>query len=288
MELLSREVMKVVIPKDTVSQTIKDHLGKDVVVCDAHVATPYGVSGHLLIPVVNATAAAASDFSPASIDGCLIYSGCVAKAITLPPGIKVNGAKPADGKPKVSVAVVFGDGTEVKLSADGLKDGKPAAVPEFEVAYLASGIHKDSLELEAVLNNFLGCSANVFSHQKPVALKVTAKVILNSVETTFGGPLFIRLVGAACGSCPSCSVGAPCSEASTPTPAAMACEQSVLQAPIPATVRRVAPEAPGRSTCRQLLLRSRKFRGASESPRKSINRPCLRRRVREVPAGKYA
>jgi hypothetical protein len=49
-ELLGRQVVRVTIPKG--AQTIDDGAGRKVV--DVHIATPYGVTSHLLIPAIGA------------------------------------------------------------------------------------------------------------------------------------------------------------------------------------------------------------------------------------------
>ncbi len=60
-ELLSRQIMRVTIPKDTHTYPSKDASGAPLELVDLHVATPYGVSNHLSIPVIKSAATAATE-----------------------------------------------------------------------------------------------------------------------------------------------------------------------------------------------------------------------------------
>lgn len=85
-ELLSRQVMEARIPEDVM--TVPDPLAPGKKAVDVHVATPYGVSGHLLIPIDNSEAQAVADalkkheaakhpisykWEQDSATGCIVY-----------------------------------------------------------------------------------------------------------------------------------------------------------------------------------------------------------------------
>ncbi|WP_459554696.1 hypothetical protein [Lacunimicrobium album] len=78
-ELLSRQIMRVTIPANTHTYTTKDAAGKPLELVDLHVATPYGVSNHLSIPVIKSSAQtqakAAADAAKAEVAKALVASG---------------------------------------------------------------------------------------------------------------------------------------------------------------------------------------------------------------------
>lgn len=121
-DLLSRDVMAVTIKKGVSTTTIKSANGNgDDPLVDLHVATPYGVSGHLYLPVISQKKSNPSySFSPGNAIGCLNYKDCIADAVCLSTPVKIEraGVDEKAGAATLSVSAVLGNGTERALSYD--------------------------------------------------------------------------------------------------------------------------------------------------------------------------
>jgi hypothetical protein len=114
-ELLSRQVMKVVIPANT---TLTGDACQKFV--DVHVATPYGVTSHLLIPVCESSDSAGGDakgvaWKPASMAVAYVFGGTgitpptePAVPKTYPPSLVIQpGDVDPASSPVVDVAIKF-------------------------------------------------------------------------------------------------------------------------------------------------------------------------------------
>ncbi|HCS54083.1 MAG TPA: hypothetical protein DIW81_21270, partial [Planctomycetaceae bacterium] len=120
-DLLSRDVMLVKIPPGsyTVSVNVpgEDGKKKEEDHVDIHVATPYGVSGHLFVPIIKKpTSPPGYAFSFGEVFGCVNYSACcVSECLTLVQDDLVIKGPGIPGKTvnvKLKMVALFGDGTE--------------------------------------------------------------------------------------------------------------------------------------------------------------------------------
>ena len=196
--LLSRDVMKVVIPKDTMPLSIDEfELGKKVQsnVVDMRVATPYGVSGHLFIPVIAGPAASASPgFDQTEVDGFLVpaSSGNNLPSLQLVQTVKWKGLKkdtPYDIT--ININAVMGDGTDVALTT--LDAGKATA--DFKVPRFTPSVDDMPLSTDMFFNKLVGDSIQILSCRRVIALKVSGKRVEsnNPKNDTPVGPLLIKL-----------------------------------------------------------------------------------------------
>jgi hypothetical protein len=238
-DLLSREVMRVQIPKDTVSFEVAEVVAgvpqKNRYV-DAHVATPYGVSGHLLIPVVDGpSSSSALAFDRADVNGCLNFSGCIAAAITTSPPVRIDGLKKdVVGDLTISASAILANGETHDLAWTAVPTEKSPT--NLVLRAWKAPTDKPVLDIDLAVNTFLGGPVKVLSYEKPAAIKLTAKFKVGEVETSIGS-LLIKL--GALGGCSTCVSG--CGQSVGTMGAA------VDGAPIccpPATVPTMAPDAP--------------------------------------------
>jgi hypothetical protein len=120
--LLSRQIMEVVIPPD-VQWVVHNQTGQKLV--DVHVATPYGVTSHLLIPgeFPASSAAPAPSLGYSMQDNVVPFCFTVEKAqppkVANDPAVVVNLREPVGFAPsRIQVQVLQGDNTMLDVMAD--------------------------------------------------------------------------------------------------------------------------------------------------------------------------
>lgn len=179
-ELLSREVMKVIVPKEV--NTVEDG-GK----VDVHLATAYGVSSsHLRIPVVKAAKKASGPkFSPDGTFGHVSYGNCRAAGFTFLDHRKsfdiTGGPKSKKEKVELSVSAVTSSGEETSLTSTST---------EIDVTFDKDGkVQIGSSKFATAINGFVAGDSPLFEFQNAVALKVSAKI----GDTSFDNTLLIKL-----------------------------------------------------------------------------------------------
>ncbi|MCA9077502.1 MAG: hypothetical protein KDA93_20925 [Planctomycetaceae bacterium] len=205
-DLLSREIMRVAVPKDANTTKVTHFIdGKEteVTVVDAHVATPYGVTSHIDIPVVAVAAAGASfTFDPDDVFGCISYSACAATNIVVNHDkIKIKGDKKLAGKVAdvtISVNALLSTGIERELTYTKLKDGKLVEEKElkFPETFDKDGalVVNSSEFSESYLLPFVGTAKPLLAAEGAIALKVSGKVKpQGGAETSITGTLLIKL-----------------------------------------------------------------------------------------------
>ncbi|MBA4032213.1 MAG: hypothetical protein C0478_15190 [Planctomyces sp.] len=222
--LLSRDVMEVKVPKGAMTMMIEERLDGMLVsreVVDAHVATPYGVSGHLMIPVYRGAAKAkAIEISSREVQGCIGYVNCAASTITLGNDVTINKLPSSSGTASLdgTVTALLSTGRELKLNPAKVAD-KPFR-----------DIGKDLLALkldELIQSSFAKAAddktnVSLLQSDQPIALRVELKLTITEgttkKETAFG-PILIRL-GLMTGhtSCTACSPTATPSAATSVLP----------------------------------------------------------------------
>jgi hypothetical protein len=208
--LLSREVMQVSVNGPLTQLKITEHIrGVPTVsdVIEAQVATPYGVSSKLYIPVATKPAAQTSySFDPTESNACLQSDGCVVSGVSLPVPIKIkNGAK--GNQLQVKLTAILGDGSERQL-----KIGSGTTLKTELEFVLGDGV---SVPQEELSKYFQG-SEKLFVFERPIALKLTAKIKKAATDKDWvdvgnvGSVLLIRLgscsqmnfiSGSACSNC---------------------------------------------------------------------------------------
>lgn len=192
--LLSREVMRVTIKKGayTTPVVVKDGEGNGTEKphVDIHVATPYGVSGHLFLPILSKpTASPTVAFSQDEVYGCIQYENCRAKSLTLATDdLKINAPqfKGKDVNAKICMTVVFADGSEKSLSAG-------TGISELP---LNQGDANGSVKVPQIIEEFFTSTSNFSSLQQPIALKVTGAVYDTQAPTqavAISKPLLIKV-----------------------------------------------------------------------------------------------
>ncbi len=193
-DLLSRDVMRIEVKKDAYTTKIKvtgkDGKEKEEDRVDIHVATPYGVSGHLFVPVINeSTQTPGVSFAPAEVYGCLQYDNlCLANAVSLAMNELNLNAPPFRGKTasaKLSMTAVFADGSERALQ----KDNKAITV---DLDKFTNGVFSFN---SGDLKKFFDSTPRLVAVEQPIALRVSAVVEgeNGSVQTRASNQLLIKL-----------------------------------------------------------------------------------------------
>jgi len=185
-ELLSREVMKVTVPKDLRTVEVTEFVNdegkrkeKKEERFEARVATPYGVSGHVYIPVATVPDAPPPyKFDPAEAKACLMADNCVVTGMLMPRPVKVGGAAENDAV-AIGLTAVLSDAREIVLKVPNLEPGKDPvkdALTEFGFK-LDKTLTISQTHLSKFFTGGLqGGIEPLFLLDRPVAFKLTAKV----------------------------------------------------------------------------------------------------------------
>ncbi len=139
-ELLSRELIKVTIPKDvkTFKKMVPNWADSKLVektFADAHLATPTGVSSHLHIPVIPPApkAAAKPTFSPSDVHGCITFDGCRANDVQLSKAsVKITGL-PKDKELIMDVSLEAVSSTGVAETLKSIDAGKATTTLKYRI-----------------------------------------------------------------------------------------------------------------------------------------------------------
>ncbi|WP_139228715.1 hypothetical protein [Planctomicrobium piriforme] len=228
-DLLSREVMKVNVPGNLNVMEVVEYvrgIPQRNQVIDAHVGTPYGISGHLQIPaMIGSDSQPKYQFAVIEAKACLIYDGCTAVSLMLPEALKLKGVSKGD-EVTISLSAVLDNAQEKVLK---VPNADPKKDPESTLKFTMDD--SSTIGLAALLR-FFASGEKIFFSDHPIALKLSAKVQGKADQKAVDvpGPLVIRLGGcgtslvttpSACGACQPGKVIMPTTSTSAaPTPAA--------------------------------------------------------------------
>jgi hypothetical protein len=172
--MLSREVINVTIPAN--AQTVQDAAGRELV--DVHIATPYGVTHHLLIPVVTPTPAAGPTGLVWSPNSNFTAEVAFDKTVT----DKVTAVAPAAGSPASLTlidynerATFFAPGNQVTVTLDVTRITETAVLPPAKINLaLNADLRKVSLDPATLLT--LIPTGDLAGKGKLVSIQLKGKV----------------------------------------------------------------------------------------------------------------
>lgn len=258
-DLLSREVARVVVPYD-VNWSLN---AQNERVVDIHLATAYGISQHLFVPVATQEmpekAPAKSGFAwvkqePISASlgllpqpsGCLINTLCANEwsrlgnndlLIRPKAGLDWQSAQQANVKAALQIAATLTDDSSVEFEADDVPVEYVGMIDGLNWPFLPAG------KFTEAVNKAVGENTNLCN--RPKQLQISATLVQGSRKIALNEPLTVQIcVPPAAQPCPCPLQTAPAQAAVQPCPPV---EQAPVRIPTPAPERgqpEVVPSAP--------------------------------------------
>ena len=206
--LLSRQTMQITVPPGARTHDITRLIGGErqtFRVVDVHVATPYGPSDRLAIPVTSqpTPAAPTAAIAPSSLPARVNYDGCACNGLAVldsRTAVRLTFPAPdASATVSVTAAAVRSDATEAALTADRGSDRQTATLSLGTVTTNGNG--QAAIPMAAVQDRLIQFATGrvpLFSFDETIAIRLSFVAEANGQRFPTTSPLLIQL------RCPQC------------------------------------------------------------------------------------